>query len=364
MSDYTEFKRLNFFPGFFTTADDWNAGETYHLEKLKLHNRGLHTPGIMPGIPDQLAVRATGGRTIKVMPGAALDGYGNMIMLGQPQTRAIPMPEAHQNVAYVRIKFHEQFADHVFNVQDPDYSGDTRIKETPLVEVAFDAPDNSEWLELARIVLTSDNADIIDPTDPDNPGMNEIDRRQVPWAGAIGVDFPRLDRDMQQALILLMQSTRQHFAALAGRFPTPSLEDVRFGALHLQMSATTIEPAHLYAALDTLSVVEQSSEQELGAMYAPALTSESEFVAFQVAINALRNALSGKRPLDIVFECQRSVAESTLTLARIIFPPPIADAGDDQSVETLTDEAIVTLDASRSKAGIGRQIVKYRWEIV
>ena len=37
----TEFKRLNFFTGFFTTAADWTDGETYHLEKRRLHNRAL-----------------------------------------------------------------------------------------------------------------------------------------------------------------------------------------------------------------------------------------------------------------------------------------------------------------------------------
>ena len=43
----TEFKRLRFFTGFFTTARDWEAEQNYHLEKLKLHNGGLHTPGII-----------------------------------------------------------------------------------------------------------------------------------------------------------------------------------------------------------------------------------------------------------------------------------------------------------------------------
>ena len=129
MSDYTEFKRLNFFTGFFTTADDWNAGKTYNLEKLKLHNRGLHTPGIMPGIPDQLKVKAATKRTVTVMPGAALDSYGNMIYLSQAQVHEVPAPKEQQNIAYVKIKFTEQPTDHVFNVQDPDYSGDTRIKE-------------------------------------------------------------------------------------------------------------------------------------------------------------------------------------------------------------------------------------------
>lgn len=52
MSMDTAFQRLNFFTGFFTTADDWNQGQEYHLEKRKLHNRGLHTAGVIDPDPE------------------------------------------------------------------------------------------------------------------------------------------------------------------------------------------------------------------------------------------------------------------------------------------------------------------------
>jgi hypothetical protein len=74
------FKRLNFFTGFFTTADDWNDGESYHLEKRKLHNRALHRAGILSGVGDELAVEPDGQLSVKVKPGAALDGYGNLLL--------------------------------------------------------------------------------------------------------------------------------------------------------------------------------------------------------------------------------------------------------------------------------------------
>jgi hypothetical protein len=58
MAEFSEFKRMNYFTGFFTTAEDWRAEQTYHREKLKLHNRGMHTPGVMRGVADELRVRA------------------------------------------------------------------------------------------------------------------------------------------------------------------------------------------------------------------------------------------------------------------------------------------------------------------
>ena len=48
MAEQANFKRINFFEGFFTTDEDWNAAEGYHLEKRRLHNRVLHAPGVVP----------------------------------------------------------------------------------------------------------------------------------------------------------------------------------------------------------------------------------------------------------------------------------------------------------------------------
>ena len=43
------FKRINFFKGFLTTEHDWNAAEKYHIDKRALHNRVLHSPGVVFG---------------------------------------------------------------------------------------------------------------------------------------------------------------------------------------------------------------------------------------------------------------------------------------------------------------------------
>ena len=42
------FKRLNFFKGFFTTAEDWEQGQHYHVEKRKLHLPACTHPASFP----------------------------------------------------------------------------------------------------------------------------------------------------------------------------------------------------------------------------------------------------------------------------------------------------------------------------
>ncbi len=42
------FKRINFFHGFLTRVEDWQAAQSYELDKRKLHNRALHGPGVVP----------------------------------------------------------------------------------------------------------------------------------------------------------------------------------------------------------------------------------------------------------------------------------------------------------------------------
>src|SRR3979411_2197830 len=73
MAEQANFKRINFFEGFFTTGEDWNAAEAYHLEKRRLHNRVLHTPGVVPVVGGGLRVmaRGRGDLSLEVAPGYA-----------------------------------------------------------------------------------------------------------------------------------------------------------------------------------------------------------------------------------------------------------------------------------------------------
>ncbi len=187
MDTLTEFKRMNFFTGFFTTEEDWNQGQAYHLEKRKLHNRGLHTPGILrvlQGPANNLAVSALGGLTVHVSPGAALDREGNLIVLAEPRTKLVP-PDSPGTV-YLAIQFAKTKTDWEENVEDPDFIGPKRITEAPLIDFKFTpADETTTWVELARIELSADVTEIKDPANAAQPGANEIDSRFREYAGAV-----------------------------------------------------------------------------------------------------------------------------------------------------------------------------------
>ena len=368
MSSLTEFKRMNFFTGFFTTAEDWNTGQQYHIDKRKLHNCGLHTPGVIRGVPNesgQMRVRAMSQPSldILVMPGAAIDADGNEIVLATSRTLTI-VPENYTlpQIVYVAIRYRETETDYVENVESPEYSGYTRVTENPRLEIVTTRPDNAGALELARIALTEGVVDIREPSDPDNPGSNQIDRRHVVWAGSIAVSDPLLPAPQLQQIINLMVDKRRDFAALATTFNVPSAIDVRQAALTLEILARnmSLRPEQLDDIMAVLAAVEQDVGHELGAAY-PVLVDFPEYIQYQDAVAALAAALRDGELLDVILNREAEVAEAARELSEVILQVPEADAGPDATVAHPGDEAVVTLDASNSRAFGGRTVVRYHW---
>jgi hypothetical protein len=191
-------RRLNFFTGFFTTADDWLQGQAYHLEKRRLHLRGLHTPGIIPGEGEALKVTAAGGLAVRVGPGAALDREGNLLYLSEAKTIPITLPEGLPKAVYVYISYAESPTDTQYNVDYPEYSGPARVTENPQITASPDDPGDFDGVVLARIVLQPGVTEIANPANDASPGPNEIDTRHVPQAGAadqrLDVAFERLQK--------------------------------------------------------------------------------------------------------------------------------------------------------------------------
>lgn len=359
-SQVTEYKRLNFFTGFFTTADDWNDGEHYHIEKRRLHNRALHRPGILAGEGGELAVVAAGGRDVRVKQGAALDGHGNLITLPADSVFTIPAPAALQTV-YITIAFDEEPDAGFQNVEEPEFSGNTRMVERPQLEWRTDQPDGITRIELARLNLTPGAAAIVDPRNPTLPGADEIDRTNVRYAGARGVSPARLDPQTHQRLDTAMVDLRENMAALAARFPTTTVADVRVAALGARLLGGTLEPAQLPHTLAVLADLQQDVGEELGASYPP-LVNKPEYQSYAAAVGALIALLARHAPPGEVITQQGVVNSTVHDLAQVVFPPPRADAGSDQVVQTMDITASVTLDGTRSTAAAGQRIVRYIWE--
>jgi len=366
MSDLDEFRRMNFFTGFFTTAEDWNQGQVYHLAKRRLHNRGLHTPGVLRGVGDDLRVEAADGLDVRVLSGVALDGQGNEICLAQPRTLSLNPPDTVSQLFYVTIEYGEQQVEYVENVETPQYSGHTRVAEIPILRITSARPDNQTSLELARIDLQSGVTEIAYPADPENPGGNEIDRRYVVWAGSVSVVEEWLPAGDREELVLLMQDKRRDFAALEIRFPVPSAGDVRHAAVTVEMLARTdaLRPEHLPDTLAALAAIEQDAGQELGQAY-PAMVTMPQYQAYQIAVDGLLTALQEGQGIEALLNHQHQISDAARELSEVVLQPPsavVANREDLSLIRTTQEETTVELDADGSEAYGEREIVEYHWE--
>src|SRR5216683_1361776 len=189
MAEQANFKRINFFEGFFTTDEDWNAAEAYHVEKRRLHNRVLHTPGVVPvaGGGMKVQARGRGDLSFEVTPGYAVDGRGNELVLRDPAVKVVEADKLKlPQTIYVAIRYFEEPTDFIAYKENPRFKGHRRIEEKVKIEVMAREPDGLESIELGRVRLEEGVREIRDALDPRVPGPGEVDLRYVPVAGYAG----------------------------------------------------------------------------------------------------------------------------------------------------------------------------------
>ena len=158
MADNTEgFKRINFFRGFLTTENDWNAAEAYHVEKRMLHNRMLHGPGVIPQALEGFRVKARGRgeMALEVSPGYALDGQGHDILLHEAVTKHVNVGDFEKLPATVHViaKYIEEDTDYIAYKQNPEYKGYRRIAERAKIDLKVGEPNIDEEVEWIRAAL-------------------------------------------------------------------------------------------------------------------------------------------------------------------------------------------------------------------
>ncbi|MBL9135539.1 MAG: hypothetical protein JNK85_06705 [Verrucomicrobiales bacterium] len=147
----TFFKRLNFFKGLFATAEDFQAEQQYHIEKRWLHNRSLHSPGVVRGEREELMVLVTENGTLNVQPGCALDSVGRELYVPDAVTLDLKAKDLEvQRRLYVYITYGEGPVERRTHHLNPEYSGHAFVQENPQIRWSTEKPDNSEKLELAR----------------------------------------------------------------------------------------------------------------------------------------------------------------------------------------------------------------------
>ncbi|HEY0254053.1 MAG TPA: hypothetical protein VGC41_21135, partial [Kofleriaceae bacterium] len=194
MSDVVQgFKRINFFKGFLTTEKDWNDAERYHIDKRRMHNRMLHSAGIVHGYQGDLRVisRARGDLAVEVQPGYAVDGMGNDLMIWDATIRNINLEEFKlPQTIYIVLRYYEELTDFIAYKENLEYKGHRRVLESCKVELSQTEPDIAREVELARIYLEKGVQRVRDARDPADPKPNEIDLRFQPTGGLAGSQLP------------------------------------------------------------------------------------------------------------------------------------------------------------------------------
>src|SRR6201985_340147 len=182
MAEQANFKRINFFEGFLPTDEGWNAAEAYHLEKRRLHNRVLHTTGVVPVSGGGLKVhaRGRGDLSFEVAPGYRRGRRAPAVKVAEADKLKLP-----QTIS-VAIKYFEEPTAFIAYKENPRFKGHRRIEEKGKIEGMAREPDGVEALELGRVRLEEGVREIRDALDPRVPGPGEIDLRFVPLAGYAG----------------------------------------------------------------------------------------------------------------------------------------------------------------------------------
>ena len=289
MSEETPgFKRVNFFTGFQTTAEDWNDLVRYDVEKRKLHNRLFHAPGVLVGELGGLKVsaRGRGDLSVEVASGYAMDGEGNDLYLGEASLKTLdPADFKLPQTVYIVLKYVEVLSDFVSYRANLEYKGHRRISEQVKIDVIITEPDILREVELGRIALTKGVKRITDAKDPANPGDNEIDLRFVPKAGVAG---SRLTPTVLNDLGEMLGDATQIYAHMFHNLKILTASDVLHSLHTMEMlrRSNAIDRQSLFDLFGMVFELQGALIADVEANY-PQYSSKKEFASFKKHVELL-----------------------------------------------------------------------------
>ncbi|MGK7884137.1 MAG: hypothetical protein AB4057_05850 [Crocosphaera sp.] len=177
-----EIQRPNYFTSQFLVAEDFTEEQAYHREMRWLHNRSLHTPGIVQG----LTVTATGAKEITVSPGMAIDSKGREIVISpevqSPLSQPISLERVGTGRTIVLTIRYRQVQDRPTQIENQDqftrtierpkfiiYGGSTaEDPENGNVEIKTENEPDNDSNDIPLCNITLDNSGNISNSDIDN----------------------------------------------------------------------------------------------------------------------------------------------------------------------------------------------------
>jgi len=295
MADFKGYKRINFFTGFQTTADDWNDLVKYHVEKHKLHNRLLHGPGVVPNVLGGLKVAARGRAdlSVEISPGYAIDGEGNEIYVSEPTIKTIdPGDFKLPQTVYLVVKYIEELTDFVSYKANLEYKGHRRIAESFKVEAVITEPDIRREIEIARLHLTKDVKRITDAKDPLNPKENELSLNFVPVAGVVGSHIDRSKLNELASILGQSKTTYSHMFNKMRILSAGSVEQA-MNSMDMLLRCNIVDERNLYDLFATIFDLQEEVVSDVEANY-PQYATKKEFASFKKHVELLQGMYKEK----------------------------------------------------------------------
>lgn len=287
--DFKGYKRINFFTGFQTTADDWNDLVKYHVEKHKLHNRLMHGPGVVPNVLGGLKVSARGRAdlSVEISPGYAIDGDGNEIYVPEPTIKTIdPGDFKLPQTVYLVVKYVEELTDFVSYRANLEYKGHRRIAEGFKVDAIITEPDIQREIEVCRIHMTKDVKRITDAKDPREVKSNEIELNYVPQAGVVG---STMDPKALNELADVLMGAKNVYGHMYSKMRILSAGNVNnaMNALDMLLRCNLVDERNLYELFSTVFVMQEEMISDVEENY-PQFSSKKEFASFKKHVELLQ----------------------------------------------------------------------------
>ncbi len=164
-------QRISPHNGMIVTAEIWQEAHAYHRQRQQLYNLFSHGPGILTGL--EVEANAKADSSVCISPGIAVNGEGQVIVL----PNEIKRYDFKQATGDLRLLLS-------YTESPPRHGGNQTGEDTPkyihtdfVIEVGFAGAPITSAVELARVRRTDGNTAIVNASNPEHPGLNEIDTR-------------------------------------------------------------------------------------------------------------------------------------------------------------------------------------------
>ena len=169
--------RVNPFEGLIVDAAAWGDAHGYHRDQQRLHSLVCHGPGVLAGL--EVCAHDPPDLSVLIQPGVAVDGEGNLIVVGQAQRYYLQARES--GIAYLVLQFREI---PLAEGGKPAEGGEppVRLREAYRIQQRDGLPAEA-YVELARVRLSSGVPTVRDAVEPAEPRLGELDLRFRRQAG-------------------------------------------------------------------------------------------------------------------------------------------------------------------------------------